>query len=211
MSRYLNIILLLFVAQICVAQMPIEKFSKLSSEEIAEETWGKAEKQNQDIPKEWNEPSAVYLNYANTYEITKQSANKANVVQLLHRKVKVLDESSIEYFSEVYFPGRKKETGFERKKTSSGVRLIKKDGSVQNITTDNYILNEDDNTKKLAVPGLEIGDVLEYFIYVVDVHVIYDARSPLLFDHFPIQGDYPVMNFKYSCLLYTSPSPRDRG
>lgn len=190
--------LLLCFSNVFAQSKTIKNLSMFSSQQIAEVTWRAAEKQSLDYPSTWEDGSAIYLNYSNIYDVKKESGSRVAVTQLIHRKVKILDNSAIEYFSEIIFPGESKEFGFKRERTSSGVRILKKSGKVENIQSENYIRNEDDNTKKLAVPNLELGDVLEYFIYAKDVYgAVILGSSPLIFDHFSIQGEYPILHYKY--------------
>lgn len=199
MTKYLlGLCLLLIVPNLCAQHKSIKNLSKISSEQIADATWRVAEKQSSDYPAKWDEGSAIYLNYTNVYDVERESNTKIAVTQLIHRKVKLLDDSAIEYFSEITFPGEEKETGFKRDRTASGVRIIKKNGKIENIQSENYILNEDDNTKKLAVPNLETGDILEYFIYAKDEYAtIHLGSRPIIYDHFIIQRDYPILHYKY--------------
>ena len=194
----LGICLLLSLSSAFAQSKTIKNLSLLSSQQIAEVTWRAAEKQSMDYPSKWEEGSAIYLNYSNIYDIKKESGSKVAVTQLIHRKVKILDDSAIEYFSEITFPGESKEVGFKRERTSSGVRILKKNGKIENIQSENYIRNEDDNTKKLAVPNLELGDVLEYFIFAKDIYgSVILGSSPLIFDYFTLQGEYPILHYKY--------------
>lgn len=196
---FLGLCLLWITPNINAQDKTINKLSIISSEKMAEHTWRAAEKQNQDYPKDWDNGSAIYLNYSNIYDVSKEGGYKVGLTQLVHRKVKMLDDSALENFSEIKFPGQSSKIGYKRERTSSGVRIIKKNGDVENVQSENYILNTDDNSKKLAVPNLEVGDILEYFIYAKDTYTVaYLAGYPLLSDHFPYQGEYPIMHFKYA-------------
>ncbi len=200
MTKYLLGICLLWMLPMLSAQhKTIRKLANIPSEKMAEFTWHAAESQSQDYPKDWNEGSAIYLNYTNIYDVEKDGSARVGLTQLIHRKVKMLDESALENFSEIRFPGQSREIGFKRVRTSSGVRIIKKSGKVENIQADDYILNTDDNTKKLAVPNLEIGDILEYFIFANDSYAVnYLYGDPLIYAYFPLQREYPILHYKYA-------------
>lgn len=200
MTKYLLGFCLLFILPSLQGQSKtIRNMSLMSSDQIANVTWRAAEQQTLEYPQKWEKGSAIYLNYSNIYDIKKVSSTKVAVTQLIHRKVKVLDDSAIDYFSEIIFPGESKELGYKRERTSSGVRILKRSGEIENIQSENYIHNEDDNTKKLAVPNLEAGDVLEYFIYAKDVYgAIILGSSPLIYDYFPLQGGFPILHYKYA-------------
>lgn len=88
--------------------------------------------------------------------------------------VKLLDESAVEHFSEFEFDGDRELKliiVFYRSKSAFGARIHKPDGSIREIDASEAIevadgKKEKDNVKyKLAIPGLEVGDVLEYFYY----------------------------------------------
>jgi len=126
------------------------------------------------------------------------------MVQIVHRKIKINDDAALENFSQIFLPARQRSFEFKRSVIKSGVRVIKPDGTVKPVKSSEYIKNEDDDTKKLAIPGLEKGDILEYFIYVVDDHnsqymnsSAAEGLNPILFDHFSVQSEYPILNFKY--------------
>ena len=48
-----------------------------------------------------------------------------------------------------------------------GVRVIKPDGSVKEISADDIVLTRDESSRKeakLAIPDLQPGDIVDYFI-----------------------------------------------
>ena len=135
-----------------------------------------------DIPAKWKNESAVVMGYKRSITFDKQSrggfltARQNNVFffEKVRFKIKVLDKSYTDGFSEIYFRYSDKTDGFSAK-------LIKPSGETQVVDLKDAVSVEsagevteffkrffDQNYRserryyKVAVPNLEVGDILEY-------------------------------------------------
>ena len=148
---------------------------------------------------------AEYFNIDARYERTlRGSATNREYTRRV--MVKLLDASAVEYYSDFEFDeGSKAKTSSSYEYGSDsqafGVKVHKPDGSVNVVDmTEAFELNsgkKGDKTSgyKITVPGLEVGDVLEYFYH--------DAESLEFFSLAPISisfvARYPIMNFAVEC------------
>lgn len=85
--------------------------------------------------------------------------------------VQINDKAALKEFSEFDYKAeiRKKEWRYdENYQQVLGVRIIKPDGTVNEVSTDEYMTategrKDREQRQKLAVPGLEIGDKIDIF------------------------------------------------
>ncbi len=119
--------------------------------------------------------------------------------------VYINDKSALERFSEFDFATsitRKYGASHRKYRFAMGVKVIKPDGREIVIDTDEYVevkegKKDKDSRRKLAVPGLEVGDIIDYYLYVS--HDIHNAHlDPMMII---LREDYPVMDYSVSLLL----------
>ena len=87
--------------------------------------------------------------------------------------IHVNDKAAIEKNSEFDFGiDRKKKyfEGYEKNRHAMGIRLIKPDGRIVDIDTSEFVEVEEGKkgehkSRKIAIPGLEIGDDIDVFFY----------------------------------------------
>ncbi|MDE6465066.1 MAG: DUF3857 domain-containing protein [Muribaculaceae bacterium] len=114
------------------------------------------------------EQNTMYNQYGRTNRTTLQHINRV--------MVKLLDRSAVERYSEFEFgeSGENREYGLvltQEAKTAFGARIHKPDGTVVDVSLDGALEVSDgkkggsNKSWRLAVPGLEPGDVIEYFYY----------------------------------------------
>lgn len=137
------------------------------------------------------------------YENLASIVNRTKRTYWTRRMVKLLDSKAVEDFSEFEF-GDKERLDIEfitlgGSDNAFGARIYKPDGTVKNVDL-NDAVDIKDNKKngknsvtrhKIAIPGLEPGDVLEYFDYTEEW--IDDLDLPEL-NFIPVDK-YPVMNY----------------
>jgi len=152
-------------------------------------------------PEEWNKYSAIYLTLSKTFESTKINEG-ARVCYLSHTRIKLLDEAAVSNFSEIYYSsddyGNIKDQFSKRKEEYLGVKVVKPDGTETEIKNSEII--EEDGQKKLAIPNLEVGDILDYYIFTYDDIPVYADGWYSVIDRFPIVRSYPTKNFKYNII-----------
>lgn len=143
--------------------------------EVKEEIWGwkQAGFKNRTVPAEYAKESAVVL--AKHTELSTPDKDRE-----LHRSFRALvainDKAALEEYSEFTF--KQYETldswyplePFDKKTkvTYMGARIFKKGGGTREIYSDEAVVTEvnrrSHKTRKLAIPDLQVGDLIEYFV-----------------------------------------------
>lgn len=129
-----------------------------------------------------------------------EESNATKAVYLRRTMVKLNDAAAVEKFSEFEIDAPVKE-GFGSYtvieiRTSFGARITKPDGTVNTIGSEEAFTltkgkEEKDGSYKFALPGLNPGDVLDYFIYT---EYFFDELSmPGI--SVPLLGSYPTRSF----------------
>lgn len=151
------------------------------AKEIRREVWSQdlPEFKNSTIPEKYKNESAVILAAYSQLEITQKykfdlheaSLKKSQVhCRNLYRLMTYInDKTSLKEFSEYNYRSQLKERYSRNEhKQVLGVRVIKPDGTIQEVDIDEYLDSDESQHKqekwqKLAVPGLEIGDIIDVF------------------------------------------------
>lgn len=115
--------------------------------------------------------------------------------------VKLLDASAVEYYSEFSFVEKDDywdgNIRLYEKKTGFGARVFKPDGTVvvtdlaKAFTVAEGKKGDKDKKTKIAIPGLEVGDVLDYFFYKEGRIDEFDPEPEV----FVFTQKYPMMHF----------------
>ncbi|WP_430810267.1 MULTISPECIES: DUF3857 domain-containing protein [unclassified Carboxylicivirga] len=137
-------------------------------EEIKTEMWSSANTafSNTNVPAKWSSSSAVILAQLNRFEYRKPAIIKElQTNNYYHIRIKLNDKNAIKEYSEISFPS-------ERRALSvyTGFKLVKPDGReiiIDQSTAVEMEMNKGGSTrayKKLAIPNLEVGDILDYYI-----------------------------------------------
>jgi Domain of Unknown Function with PDB structure (DUF3857) len=175
-------------------------------DEVRDEMWLKADKTFRvvDIPAKWNERSAVIIAQLNRYEYRKPvMRNLLRYNEYNHYRIKLLDKNAVSEYSEMtYLPSRTVSSEGEEIKVYSGFKIIKPDGrEVMVDKGDAVSMEREYNGRKqsyfkLAIPNLEPGDILDYYIceevtraYANLIHFF----DPVIFT---LPQEYPVMSHK---------------
>lgn len=126
---------------------------------------------------------------------------KTETVRFTRIMVKLLDKNAIEQYSTHEFGdkakfGLKYRKALAEAKNAFGARIYKPDGRVVDVDVSKaYDISEGKKSdgkgrKKIDIPGLEVGDVLEYFTY--DEIFLEDMNLPPF--RVSMVGEYPVLN-----------------
>ena len=215
MKKLFTLLLLAVIALPALAfdDNDYQKFVK----EVKQDVWGRNLPQfnNRTIPAQYKNESAVIL--ARYEELTVDLSKKFNVfafgnlkqntaVYLKRYLIKINDKAALDKFSTFDF--RTYDRSFnefmlrEDHRTVLGVRVIKANGTVKEVSSDEY---QDDNEgkkgqekrAKLAVPDLQVGDLIDYFTYDFDV-IKEDNLDPTLFI---FRADYPILDYQIHCAI----------
>jgi len=133
-------------------------------------------------------------------------AARTSKVTTYHERVKINDKSALEAFSTIEYQKKlDKTTTFLFNKmmdvanTYIGAKIIKPNGSENIVNTGEEVLlkNEQKDQKgKLAIPGLQVGDILDYYITNIDVSETGEGNSFKDNDNlFVLADEYPVLYF----------------
>lgn len=151
-------------------------------------------------PEKWNSASAVIINQK--FEFSYMRDNKGiNYDENIRRRVKVQDKASVDEFS--YFFYTKGENN------SVGIKIIKPSGKEIDVSTEAAVQVDEEiptifraiytyreKYMKLAIPDLEIGDIVDYYYfshhYYSDLQVL-PYRSFQDF-RYTMASTYPIMN-----------------
>ena len=165
-----------------------------------------------DIPEKYSGESAVFVAIYHELNARKKTgfghlpgtirfSAKARVEggELCRMLIHINDKAALNKFAEFDFSTdmKKKMSNAHRKQRNvMGVRVIKPDGRVVDISTDDFVEVNDgkdgkDKRRKLAVPGLEIGDKIDVFFYtehkLQNVHL-----EPMTYY---LRDIYPILNY----------------
>ncbi len=177
--------------------------------------WDKPEFKNYIIPEEYNNESAIII--ARHQEISVSNKNKFDLssIMLFVNKlyyseieritVKINDVKALEEYSKLSFKTETKKSTFysvNKAKTIVGVRIVKPDGNIKEVDVDNESVSmtegkkEDKSYKKLAIPHLQIGDILDYF-YCTEMELNDLNIPPLTFSFYGVS--YPILSYSVRC------------
>lgn len=187
---------LLLVLLIATFQLQAQNKEK---EKIATFFWGNNDvySTKNDIPEKWKNESAVVIYKYEYYDFHKFGAN-VNYTFGKRMRIKLMDEAAVKEFSEFTFTERfysNKGYGYSLKQGSNtlGIKIVKPDGAEKIIDVTSEAVTSD-KEKKIAIPNLEIGDIIDYYFHSVE-----PFKSPGEMGFDPIErtlGDvYPIMDF----------------
>ena len=119
--------------------------------------------------------------------------------------IQINDKKALKDYSEFTFKtkSRKWTWGYHHKtQTVLGIRVIKKNGNVQEVSLDDYVdvkegKNDKDLSQKISVPGLEVGDCIDVF----SLDQIDTQEQQLDPFYFVLRQDEPVLYTKVHCVL----------
>lgn len=139
--------------------------------EIKEFFWGKNDdhKNVTTVPDKWKGESAVILFKKDYYNFHK-FGKSVTYTSAVRKRIKLLDANAVEKFSEFSFAERfytNKGFSMKRGTTTVGIKIVKSDGKEQEVDVDKEA-KDIDNTKKIAIANLEIGDIIDFYYYTVE-------------------------------------------
>ncbi|MCF0068500.1 DUF3857 domain-containing protein [Prevotella copri] len=186
---------------------------------MRQEVWSStpADFQKRTVPDRYKNASAVILSYYR--ELSTDYYRKATADLVLNLRltrqidctdmermlIQINDKKALKDYSEFTFKtkSRKWTWGYHHKtQTVLGIRVIKKNGNVQEVSLDDYVdvkegKNDKDLSQKIAVPGLEVGDCIDVF----SLDQIDTQEQQLDPFYFVLRQDEPVLYTKVHCVL----------
>ena len=189
------------------------------AQKVRQEVWSStpADFQKRTVPDRYKNASAVILSYYR--ELGTDYYRKATADLVLNLRltrqidctdmermlIQINDKKALKDYSEFTFKtkSRKWTWGYHHKtQTVLGIRVIKKNGNVQEVSLDDYVdvkegKNDKDLSQKIAVPGLEVGDCIDVF----SLDQIDTQEQQLDPFYFVLRQDEPVLYTKVHCVL----------
>ncbi len=162
--------------------------------EIKASIWGESDTQkgNIEIPEKWQNESAVILYKEYFYDYHKFAKN-VTYQHFYRKRIKLLDKAAIEDYSEFTFTKKFAiKRGWAKKgKNYVGIKIIKPDGTEKELEIDKEAVKTDD-AYKIAISGLEKGDILDYYIYSVEPFrqsngYTFEPVTKIISDEYPIK------------------------
>ena len=189
------------------------------AQKMRQEVWSStpADFQKRTVPDRYKNASAVILSYYR--ELSTDYYRKATADLVLNLRltrqidctdmermlIQINDKKALKDYSEFTFKtkSRKWTWGYHHKtQTVLGIRVIKKNGNVQEVSLDDYVdvkegKNDKDLSQKIAVPSLEVGDCIDVF----SLDQIDTQEQQLDPFYFVLRQDEPVLYTKVHCVL----------
>lgn len=180
--------------------------------------WDMNEFKNYSTPEKYKNESAIVIAHHQRIETTSKNKFRMNAFlfgdvnrelyysNIDRRMIKFNDKKSLDEYSELSFKEEVKSIGYLRSnklKTVVGARIIKPDGTITEISIDEDAVTitegkkDKEAFKKVAIKGLEIGDVLDYF-YSEEMELETLNIPPQLFTFF---SKYPTLSYSVECIL----------
>lgn len=153
------------------------------------------------IPEGWKDRSAVII--AERVELEYGVPTPLRVAGKLRRMVLLQDEAAVERFGSYYFE--------DTKQNRTGIRIVKPNGEAKIIDLTLAVpVNEETversatflgtyqrssyDQKKIALPGLEVGDVIDVVLAYEDNVTIYFFPHCFPMMEIPFEAEYPILN-----------------
>jgi Domain of Unknown Function with PDB structure (DUF3857) len=168
---------------------------ELKAKQLVDEVFGEDDPdfEVRDIPDKWQNESAVIIAQKLLKDYRRRNRKNIYQTEISRRMILLQDKSSVEEFSEFYY----------LKSDGVGIRIIKPDGREIEVDRSEAIEVEKSGSKfgrsysggtyyKVAIPNLEVGDILDYF-YAVDKEI--ELYYTKIFDpvYIFLQDDYPII------------------
>jgi hypothetical protein len=179
---------------------------KKRAEEIKLQMWGGSDKDFlvTQIPDKWKGESAVIIAKSTTLYYRKAIlANDLNYDRLYHYRIKLLDKKALEEYAQFSMNGTGRYSNV-RLESFAGYKIIKPNGKEIEIPIREAVKEKQElnnrglDIYKLAIPNLEIGDILDYYKAeeeTISIATKYYSFDPVIFQ---LNHEYPIMKQKIS-------------
>ncbi|MDP2687391.1 MAG: DUF3857 domain-containing protein [Aequorivita sp.] len=168
-------------------------------EEIKNLVWNDNDpyKNAMEIPENWKNESAVFI-VKNIKYIYNRPGNSIEYTKIERDRIKLLDQAAVTEYSELkYTEGNVFYRDMSRVTNTFilGVKVIKPNGEEIEINVNQESISNNDE-KKIAIPSLEKGDIIDYYFYTNTI-----VGENDLYQYKPVEniiGDtYPIAKFEF--------------
>ncbi|MDL2256030.1 DUF3857 domain-containing protein [Parabacteroides sp. OttesenSCG-928-G06] len=214
----LHLLLLLIVCFLYIPEIKADDY-RTQAQEIRQEVWGwnLPAFQQYEVPEAYRNESAVVLTRHKRIEasgkkfsfakafFTGSMAGKVFYTNVDRSLVKINDQAALDDFSDLAYKEMTKQRNLGNTnlfKTFVGARIIKPGGEIIEVDVDMDAVavvegkKEETAYKKLAIPNLQVGDILDYFfynVYTLETLNIADQSIPFY------TIDYPALHYSVYC------------
>ena len=216
-TRSFLLLLMLLATSGLNAQKEEDKYAALVSE-VRNEVWSLnlPDFKNMTVPEKYRNEPAVILAAHSRLEVTRKTKldwwgmglTKQQITcrSIYRQMVYINSQRALEEMSQFSFLSQEKEryTRNEQQRIL-GVRIIKPDGTIQETAPQEYMETDEgshprshniqEKWNKLAVPGLEIGDIIDLFFVR---YTILNNQNPEPFG-FYFMDSYPLLAYSVHC------------
>jgi hypothetical protein len=169
------------------------------------------------VPQEYGKESAVILAHSFAMERTSKGRVKFLIITggmvrrtvktaTVHERVKINDKVALEQYSSVAYQKKLDKSVSllvtkmaNNNETFVGAKIIKPDGKVVMVNTSEEVLTKNTNKDqrgKLAIPDLQVGDILDYYISTYELLETGGAETYADNDHvYMLAEEYPVLYY----------------
>jgi hypothetical protein len=201
-TLFASLLVLLLLPATLTAQSPLRiNVDVKRSDELRKEIW---QSNNKDftvtaVPEKWKNESAVIIAMANVLSYRKAPLiNTLNYNSYMHRRIRLQDTKALEEYAEFTIPSTGA-YGSTRYEFYAGFKVIKADGREievplsEAVKAERRINQSSRDEYKLAIPNLEIGDILDYYMAqdrTITLYSKYHSFDPVIFE---LNENYPIM------------------
>jgi hypothetical protein len=182
-NKIFNLLILSLLPFTINAQSRIEQ-------ELQDKIWGKtgAIYQDTEVPEKWKNESAVILFQDYDYSFDKRGNTLVNSTTY-HMRIALQDKNAVKEYSEFSFSERFYGTQnyqYYRGRTYTGFKIIKPDGTTKIVDLETAVpvtSASNSSDKKIAIPDLQIGDIIDYYYHQEEITAIpyhYHVFDPVL-------------------------------
>lgn len=205
MKQQLKNSVLLIVCLLLPVYLFAEDYKELSNR-IRQEVWAwdKPEFAGYSVPEELNKESVVVIAHHEQIKAAVKTAlwskSLSPVLQYTHidrMMVKINDQAALDEYSTLSYEEEVDVMLYNAVQTIIGARVIKPDGTIKEVDIDGNAVDitegkkDEKQSKRLAIPDLQTGDILDYFyckkMELETVHI-----PTLLFSFY---SKYPVLSY----------------
>lgn len=196
-----------FIVQLLIAGvLATPVFGNDRDQEIRDEMWNNSDKtfRSTAVPAKWADKSAVIIAQLNRFEYRKPvMRNLLRYNEYSHFRIKLNDKNAVTKYTEVNFPSNRTDNSEgEYIKVYVGFKVVKAGGEeiiidpLKAVKMERQYRGRVQSYNKLAIPNLEPGDILDY--YICEETTRANANYIHFFDPiiYPLPQEYPVVSHK---------------
>lgn len=181
-------------------------FGNDRDQEIRNEMWANSDEsfKSTAVPEKWNGKSAVIIAQLNRFEYRKPvMRNLLRYNEYSHFRIKLNDKNAVTKYTEVNFPSNRTDNSEgEFIRVYVGFKVVKVGGEeiiidpLQAVKMERQYRGRVQSYNKLAIPNLEPGDILDY--YICEETTRANANYIHFFDPiiYTLPQEYPVVSHK---------------